>query len=488
MTTSLDTLLVGQPDRDYSMTGDDARRAVEQGLADAEWFRPHVDPDRLAELHERTNARGIAEAALWLVLLIGLGVAAVLAVGAWFAVPLFLAYGALYGGAADARWHEFGHGTATRSEAVNTSVYYVASFLLWRGPTLWRWSHFRHHSDTIVVGRDPEIQIPRPPTIRRFVFNYTGVINGPKALARLVRHAFGRIDEDARDFIPPGELRKVVWESRIFVAILAGVVAVSIATASIVPLLLIGLPTIYGTWLMVFFGHTQHLGLQEDVLDHRANSRTFYTNPVFRFLYLNMNYHVEHHMFPTVPYHKLPALHAELRDALPEPNPSIWRAYRELIGELLRQHEDPTDELDDRGIPDVPASTGQAINHAVGTEAADGRFDLGGLDDFIPGTMASREVEGLPLVVVRLDSGELRVFDAICTHGHAHLVEGVLIDGCIECPKHNGRFDLDTGAPRRRPVKEPLGTYDVTVEDGRVVTTLALLNAVPDPTTTGSTS
>ena len=33
-------------------------------------------------------------------------------------------------------------------------------------------------------------------------------------------------------------------------------------------------------------------------------------NPINRFLYLNMNYHVEHHMFPLVPYHNLPKLHA----------------------------------------------------------------------------------------------------------------------------------------------------------------------------------
>ena len=61
------------------------------------------------------------------------------------------------------------------------------------------------------------------------------------------------------------------------------------------------------------FGLTQHAGLAEDVLDHRLNSRTVYMNPVFRFLYWNMNYHVEHHMFPMVPYHALPALHAEMK-------------------------------------------------------------------------------------------------------------------------------------------------------------------------------
>jgi Na+-transporting NADH:ubiquinone oxidoreductase subunit F len=474
MNATLTELLQGRPDRDYSPAGDESKRAVERGLADAEWFRPHVDPVRLVELTERTNTRAIVDAAIWFVLLIALGVAAVLSIGAWFAVPLFLAYGALYGGSADARWHEYGHGTAARSDAVNNAVYYLSSFFLWRGPTLWRWSHFRHHSDTIVVGRDPEIQVPRPPTVRRFLFNYTNLVNGPLALARFARHASGRIDPQTRNFVPERELKKVVWEARIFLAILAAVVAISIAMSSIVPLLLVGLPTIYGAWLGVFFGATQHLGLREDVLDHRANTRTAYMNPVFRFLYLNMNYHIEHHMFPAVPYYRLPALHAEIREALPEPNPSTWSAYRELVGEMWRQRRDPKDELEGRAIPDVPAATGQAINHAVGTAVADGRFDLGALDDLAPGSMRSAEIDELDLVVARSTAGDVFVLDGICTHGHAHLAHGTLIDACIECPKHNGRFDLATGAPLRRPVRIPLGTYDVAVADGRIITTLAL--------------
>ena len=71
-------------------------------------------------------------------------------------------------------------------------------------------------------------------------------------------------------------------------------------------MLLVGpLPTMYGAWLHVMTGLTQHAGLAEDVLDHRLNCRTVYMNPVLRFLYWNMNYHIEHHMFPMVPYHAL---------------------------------------------------------------------------------------------------------------------------------------------------------------------------------------
>ena len=42
-----------------------------------------------------------------------------------------------------------------------------------------------------------------------------------------------------------------------------------------------------------------------------------------RFLYLDMNYHVEHHMFPMVPYYHLSALHEVIKHDLPAPSPSI---------------------------------------------------------------------------------------------------------------------------------------------------------------------
>ena len=91
----------------------------------------------------------------------------------------------------------------------------------------------------------------------------------------------------------------------------------------------------------MFFGVTQHGTLAEDVLDHRLNTRTIYMNPVFRFMYLNMNYHLEHHMFPMVPYYSLPALHEIIKDDCPEPYPSTWAAYKEIIPALLRQYREP---------------------------------------------------------------------------------------------------------------------------------------------------
>ena len=117
--------------------------------------------------------------------------------------------------------------------------------------------------------------------------------------------------------------------------------ATALVSRSILPLVLIGGPRIYGAWHMVLTGLLQHGGLAEDVLDHRLNSRTVHMNPVSRWIYWNMNYHIEHHMFPMVPYHALPQLHAAIRHDLPPASPSIPQAYAEMIRALLRQRREP---------------------------------------------------------------------------------------------------------------------------------------------------
>jgi len=60
-------------------------------------------------------------------------------------------------------------------------------------------------------------------------------------------------------------------------------------------------------------------------------------NPISNFLSMNMNYHVEHHMFPMVPFHALPRLHDAIKHDLPPANTSIWQAYKEVWPTLLRQ-------------------------------------------------------------------------------------------------------------------------------------------------------
>ena len=51
--------------------------------------------------------------------------------------------------------------------------------------------------------------------------------------------------------------------------------------------------------------------------------------------------------------------------------------------------------------------------------------------------------------------------DGICTHGNTHLADGLVKGGIIECPKHNGRYNLADGSPARAPVCRGLCTYPI---------------------------
>jgi len=465
--------------RDYRLAGPENRRAVEQGLADGQWWRPPIGEARLLELMQRTNSRAARDTVLWLGLIVALAIAAVITWWSWWSLAILFAYGVVYGGASDSRWHECGHGTAFRSRWANDVIYLIASFMLWREPTMWRWSHYRHHTDTIIVGRDAEIVFQRPPKLRSLPLAYLHIINGPKMLWRMAQHAVGFIDDEANDFVPESEHRRLMWENRVFLTIIGVAVASSVVWANPLPVLLVGLPTIYGGWVVVFFGITQHAGLREDVLDHRRNSRTVYMNPVFRFLYSNMNYHIEHHIFPGVPYHALPALHEEIKAYLPPASPNTISAYRELLGALRHQQTDPTWEIPDRAIPEVPSSQAAFIDvgpiveqpppgehdSEIGGHHA---TDLGPIEDMDIGQVRRVDVGGQTYAVYRMTSTEVAVTDGYCTHGKAHLSEGLVLDCMIECPRHNGRFDLRTGAPIRKPAVKPISVHETAVVCGRI--------------------
>ncbi len=268
--------------------------------------------------------------------------------GSWVAVPFWLAYGLLYGSACDSRWHECGHGTAFRTRWMNDVIYHIASFQIMRNPVNWRWSHARHHTDTLIVGRDPEIAWMHPIRLGMKALAYVGLHDTLVSLKTLARNAVGWLSPDEKDYIPQSEWPKAVFWARIHMVIYAFTVGVAtmmflggLGWKAIIPFLLIGGPRIYGCWHMVMTGLLQHGGLAEDVLDHRLNSRTLYMNPISRWIYWNMNYHVEHHMFPMVPYYALPALHELINYDLPSPNTSIWDGYREMIGAVLRQRREP---------------------------------------------------------------------------------------------------------------------------------------------------
>jgi fatty acid desaturase len=328
--------------RDYALTGVEGRLAVERGLASGQWYSSPIPRKRMKEVMKRSDQPAIRDTIIWLGAMVLFGGLGAWFWGSWIAVPFFLCYGVLYGSATDSRWHECGHGTAFKTRWMNDVVYHIASFMIMREPTVWRWSHTRHHTDTLIVGRDPEIVAMRPPRLAKIIANFFGLVDAPVAFHHMVVHAGGRLTEEEKTFIPEMERAKVFLIARIWLAIYGATAAACLALGSILPAMLIGLPRLYGAWHHVLTGLTQHAGLAEDTLDHRLNSRTVYMNPISRFVYWNMNYHVEHHMFPMVPYHALPQLHEEMKADCPPAYDGLWQAYREIVPAVLRQLKDPT--------------------------------------------------------------------------------------------------------------------------------------------------
>jgi MocE subfamily Rieske [2Fe-2S] domain protein len=465
---------------DYNLVGPNAARAVERGLADAKWYASPIPKEQMRELLERRNGPAVRDTIIWFALLFGLGLAGLALWGTWWAIIPFALYGVVYASSSDSRWHESSHGTAFKSDWLNNALYEIASFMVMRESVVWRWSHARHHSDTIIVGRDAEIAFPRP-VARWDVIGKFFAIPGIFRYFRTVwKHVFGQMTPAERTFIPEAEFGKVYWRARVYLLIYLAVLAFALATRSILPLMFIGLPALYGTWLMVVYGGTQHAGLAENVLDHRLNTRTVYMNRINRYLYWNMGYHIEHHMFPMVPYHNLPKLHELMKHDVPPPYHGLLAAWREIIPTLRRQAKDP-DYFIRRPVP-VPAAqaeaarTAQVITSAAPPDAA-GWVAVCDLNALLPGDVLRFEHADRSYAIYRTQIGQLFATDGFCTHGRAHLADGFLQGTCIECTKHNGRFEIRDGSVRRPPPRHPLRTYPARERDGKVMVNVAAAGA-----------
>lgn len=75
---------------------------------------------------------------------------------------------------------------------------------------------------------------------------------------------------------------------------------------------------------------------------------------------------------------------------------------------------------------------------------------------------------GRTYAVYRSPDDRFFATDGLCTHENVHLADGLVMDEIIECPKHNGRFNYQTGEAKGAPVCVNLKTYSVKLEGGSV--------------------
>jgi len=93
--------------------------------------------------------------------------------------------------------------------------------------------------------------------------------------------------------------------------------------------------------------------------------------------------------------------------------------------------------------------------------------DVAAETDLFDGAAIAVVPHGRDIALYSLD-GAVYATDNLCTHGNARLCEGYLEGFEIECPFHQGRFDIRTGQPTCAPAVEAVKTWPVKIEAGRV--------------------
>jgi fatty acid desaturase len=288
---------------------------------------PGLDRESLTELSRRSNARGLAQLALHSALLLATGVLVWRTRETWWLLPALVLHGVVLDFLFCAL-HETIHRTAFASRRLNDAVGWAVGPLLLLPPGYFRLFHFAHHRFTQDAARDPELAAPKPSSWASYVWHASGIPNWRTRLKVTLRHALtGRVPEP---FVPVARHRAIVAEARILWAIYAVVAALSLLLRTDAALVYWIVPAIFGQPFLRLYLLAEHGGCPASS-DMFANTRTTYTNPAVRLLAWSMPYHVEHHAYPSVPFHALARVNARIRDRIAVSAPGYIAVQRELI-------------------------------------------------------------------------------------------------------------------------------------------------------------
>lgn len=249
--------------------------------------------------------------------------------------------------------HELSHQTVFKNKFLNNFFLYGFSFIGWINPYLFWKSHTEHHKYTLHSPHDREIELPIKYTLFDFVL---AIIGNPRNLFNILKETLlntcGVTSNEWHKYLfaNSNSNRPIFTWARTLILIHLSIFIFSIWHKIWVLPILTSLTPCYGQLLFWLCNNTQHTGLSKYTSDFRLNSRTFYINPIFRFLYWNMNYHIEHHMYAAVPCYNLPKLHNIIKNDLPPIQSGLFRTWREIVHILKKQKSDPSYQY----IPTLP--------------------------------------------------------------------------------------------------------------------------------------
>ena len=295
-----------------------------------------LDKKTLKSIASRSDRPGLIYLAQWICGLLLTGTLVWLSLGTVWMWPAMLAHGVLLTVPSYSMSHETAHGTAFRTRWLNEAVLWVTSLIYMEEPLHRRYTHTNHHTHTWHVGKDSQMPFDTPMGFGGWLTEITGFGLLRFHMAVFVNLAVGRYTDTMKMVTPQGEFPKMTRNARIMLAIYALIVAAPFFGVWW-PVWFLVVPRILGAPVMLLFTLIQHVELQENSPSILESTRSFQGSWLANFLYMNMNNHVEHHLYPQVPFHALPALSEAVKDQVPEPDPGFFRTNFEVLLVTLRR-------------------------------------------------------------------------------------------------------------------------------------------------------
>ena len=328
-----------------------------------EWYRSPIDKDTLRELTEKTDLFALVHILLNLALYAATATLAFTAYRYCHWSLFFLAFyiHCMFVNFFYSPLHEMVHSTPFKTKWLNEGFIKICGFIIFANYVFIRNSHMHHHRVTVYYKRDLEIPSPRIYQRWHWLFFWTFMpvnlclVPGFFSSVRtMLRHACGKLEGDLEHHIFPDpqakECQKMFTCARITVAIHIVLITLFLSLGLWPLILIINFPVFFAAGFGQLCGMTQHTALIHSIPDFRLCCRTMYINPFLRFLYWNMNYHVEHHMYAAVPYYRLPRLRQAIQDDLPKAKVGLWGAWKEIIAAMKQMRKDPAYGI----VPEVP--------------------------------------------------------------------------------------------------------------------------------------
>jgi len=269
-----------------------------------------VTGTELQKLSVRSTATGVVQfvghVGLWCLTAAGIGLAG----DTIWLLPCMIVHGIVQV-AFFAGLHECVHRTVFVSKRLNDWAAQIFGFMHFLPAGYFRHFHMAHHRYTQNPERDPELARPKPTDVRSYLVYVAGGVYWQDRIRELFRHACGRV---SAPFVPKFRRSAICREARWHLA-LYGVAAVLVVAGFDQPLRYWVVPAVLGQPFLRLYLLAEHTGCPESP-EMLINTRTTFTAGLVRFLMWNMPYHVEHHAYPSVPFHRLPRLHGEIKDHL----------------------------------------------------------------------------------------------------------------------------------------------------------------------------